>query len=102
MYSADECFRMMDLPDYYGGPRLYQTDYSRPFTPQPPPRTITPELRRELGRRIEAWKAEVRQRIPQMMQENREAAYRRTECVRPANADELIGDIIAILEDNDE
>lgn len=96
--TDDLIFLAMDLPDYYGGPRLYQTDYSRPFTPQPPARQVTAEQRAEMGRRIEEWKADVRRRLPEMEEELKAAAYARAECVRSADADEVIGDVISILE----
>lgn len=101
MYSQDECFRMMDLPDYYGGPRLYQTDYTRPYTPPPPARRVTSQQRAEMGRRIEKWKQELRARWPEIEAEAKAAAYRRAECVRAANADEVIGDVISVLESFD-
>lgn len=98
LQTDDEIFRAMDLPDYYGGPRLYQTDYSRPFIPQPPARQVTAEQRAEMGRRIEEWKADVRRRLPEMEEELKTAAFARAECVRSADADEVIGDVISILE----
>lgn len=98
LQTDDEIFRAMDLPDYYGGPRLYQADYSRPFIPQPPARQVTADQRAEMGRRIEEWKADVQRRLPEMEQELKAAAYARAECVRSADADEVIGDVISILE----
>jgi hypothetical protein len=96
--TDDLIFLAMDSPDYYGGPRLYQTDYSRPFIPQPPARQVTAEQRAEMGRRIEAWKADVRARLPEMEEEQRLLRMKFADCVRPPNSEELAAKVAAILE----
>lgn len=103
LQTDNEIFRAMDLPDYYGGPRLYQTDYSRPFIPQPPARQVTPEQRAEMGRRIEAWMADVRARLPEMEEEQRLLRMKFADCVRPLNSEKLAAEVAGILEalDND-
>ena len=101
--TDDLIFLAMDLPDYYGGPRLYQTDYSRPFIPQPPARQVTAEQRAEMGRRIEAWRADVRARLPQIEEEQRLLRIKFADCVRPPNSEALAAEVAGILEalDND-
>ena len=101
--TDDLIFLAMDLPDYYGGPRLYQTDYSRPFIPQPPARRVTAEQRAEMGRRIEAWRADVRARLPQIEEEQRLLRIKFADCVRPPNSEARAAEVAGILEalDND-